>query len=163
MEELPHRIQEDKLSSPSSNGSSTNELVFRPEASPLVFSAEDDDEAEESREDNPAAAVNDEEDADSSLLTGFDAADHTTDSDVYIDDDRAGRLVLAKAYMDHPAEFELGPGQPGHKLQAKWDGMYQRLIKFKEKYGHCLVPNRYPDDPQLGAWVSIVYQIAGYL
>lgn len=36
----------------------------------------------------------------------------------------------------------------------RWTEMYQRLVKFKEANGHCLVPNRYPEDKKLGAWVS---------
>jgi Helicase associated domain len=39
-------------------------------------------------------------------------------------------------------------------LQAKWEHMFDRLVDFKEKNGHCLVPNRYSQDPSLGAWVS---------
>ena len=37
-------------------------------------------------------------------------------------------------------------------LQKKWDEMFNRLCKYKEAYGDCLVPNRYPEDPQLGNW-----------
>lgn len=37
-------------------------------------------------------------------------------------------------------------------LQAKWDEMFTRLVTFREKHGHCLVPNRYTEDPQLGSW-----------
>jgi hypothetical protein len=51
------------------------------------------------------------------------------------------------------AEEEKSPGQAvGHKLQAKWDEMYRRLLSFREKHGHCLVPNRYSEDAQLGSW-----------
>lgn len=39
-------------------------------------------------------------------------------------------------------------------LQAKWEHMFDRLVDFKEKNGHCLVPNRYSQDTSLGAWVS---------
>jgi len=38
--------------------------------------------------------------------------------------------------------------------QTKWEQMLKHLLDFKEKHGHCLVPNRYPDNPQLGSWVS---------
>lgn len=40
------------------------------------------------------------------------------------------------------------------KQAERWDQMFERLVQFKNLYGHCLVPNRYPDDPSLGAWVS---------
>ena len=44
-------------------------------------------------------------------------------------------------------------GQPqDNLLQKKWEEMFKRLVKYKEKNGDCLVPNRYPADPQLGNW-----------
>ena len=39
-------------------------------------------------------------------------------------------------------------------LQNRWDNMLDRLLAFKAKHGHCLVPNRYNEDRSLGAWVS---------
>lgn len=38
--------------------------------------------------------------------------------------------------------------------QGKWEAMFQRLVDFKKKNGHCLVPNRYKKDHRLGSWVS---------
>ena len=38
--------------------------------------------------------------------------------------------------------------------QAKWDALFERLLKYKDEFGDCLVPNRYETDPSLGAWVS---------
>lgn len=35
---------------------------------------------------------------------------------------------------------------------VKWEDMFHRLEIYKEKHGDCLVPNRYPEDPQLGSW-----------
>ena len=40
------------------------------------------------------------------------------------------------------------------KSEMRWEGMYQRLVDFKNKHGHCLVTNRYQSDIALGAWVS---------
>lgn len=36
----------------------------------------------------------------------------------------------------------------------KWNAMFQALHQYKEIHGDCLVPNRYPGNPQLGSWVS---------
>jgi len=36
---------------------------------------------------------------------------------------------------------------------AIWDEMYQRLVAYKMEHNHCLVPQRYKEDPQLGTWV----------
>lgn len=35
-----------------------------------------------------------------------------------------------------------------------WDTMFNRLVQFKEKYGHCIVPQRFDEDPRLGNWVD---------
>ena len=40
------------------------------------------------------------------------------------------------------------------KQAERWDAMFDRLVQFQQEHGHCLVPNRYPEDPSLGAWVS---------
>jgi superfamily II DNA or RNA helicase/ferredoxin-thioredoxin reductase catalytic subunit len=35
-----------------------------------------------------------------------------------------------------------------------WEQMFTMLIKYKDKHGHCKVPNRYSENPQLGQWVQ---------
>lgn len=37
---------------------------------------------------------------------------------------------------------------------ASWESMYEKLLEFKKKNGHCNVPDRWPEDPQLGRWVG---------
>lgn len=37
---------------------------------------------------------------------------------------------------------------------VSWEVQYENLCAFKEKYGHCNVPSRYPDNPSLGLWVG---------
>jgi hypothetical protein len=48
------------------------------------------------------------------------------------------------------------PGQQEYSTKVtadtRWARMVDRLVLFREKYGHCLVPNRYPEDTQLGSW-----------
>lgn len=39
------------------------------------------------------------------------------------------------------------------KLGTTWDEMFGKLIRYREETGDCNVPARWPDDPQLGAWV----------
>jgi len=36
-----------------------------------------------------------------------------------------------------------------------WDVNFGKLVKFKEKHGHCLVPAKYHKDIKLGRWVSL--------
>jgi len=44
-----------------------------------------------------------------------------------------------------------------HKMKRyydrQWDTMFEKLMKYKEVNGHCLVPKRYPPDMKLGTWV----------
>ncbi|KAL7542439.1 hypothetical protein ACHAXR_011781, partial [Thalassiosira sp. AJA248-18] len=35
-----------------------------------------------------------------------------------------------------------------------WNAMFDKLVAYKGKYGDCLVPQRYRDDPQLAIWVA---------
>ena len=37
---------------------------------------------------------------------------------------------------------------------ASWESMYEKLLYFKKNNGHCNVPDRWPEDPQLGKWVG---------
>jgi hypothetical protein len=40
-----------------------------------------------------------------------------------------------------------------------WDGMFQTLLDFKKKYGHCNVPKRFSENARLGTWVHTQYVI----
>jgi superfamily II DNA or RNA helicase len=35
---------------------------------------------------------------------------------------------------------------------VEWDAMFDALAQFKQSYGHCNVPLKWPDNPQLGRW-----------
>ena len=37
---------------------------------------------------------------------------------------------------------------------ASWEAMYEKLLEFKKNFGHCNVPDRWPEDTQLGGWVG---------
>ena len=39
--------------------------------------------------------------------------------------------------------------------EANWEESYTKLMKFKEYYGHCRVPTKYPSDQQLAVWVKL--------
>jgi hypothetical protein len=41
--------------------------------------------------------------------------------------------------------------KPDDKL---WHQQYEKLVEFKRKKGHCLVPKRYEQDTRLGEWVN---------
>jgi hypothetical protein len=38
---------------------------------------------------------------------------------------------------------------------ARWNKQYEKLVAFKRKNGHCIVPKRYPQDLSLGKWVGV--------
>jgi hypothetical protein len=38
--------------------------------------------------------------------------------------------------------------------ESQWEKMFQELVKFKEKYGHCSVPLGSPKKTPLGSWIS---------
>jgi Helicase associated domain len=35
-----------------------------------------------------------------------------------------------------------------------WDTMFTELKRYKEEFGHCNVPQKWRQNPKLGAWVS---------
>lgn len=37
-------------------------------------------------------------------------------------------------------------------LDLKWNEMFQRLCRYREQHGDCLVPRSYPNDKALGHW-----------
>lgn len=45
-------------------------------------------------------------------------------------------------------------------LQRKWEEMFARLEKYKEKNGDCLVPNGFREDPQLGNWGKFICEVS---
>ena len=40
------------------------------------------------------------------------------------------------------------------KINLSFEDRYRELIAFKEKFGHCNVPQRFAYDPSLGHWCS---------
>ena len=38
---------------------------------------------------------------------------------------------------------------------AKWERRFQELTAFKKRQGHCNVPAAYPENPQLGRWLTV--------
>ncbi|MCY2996009.1 MAG: Helicase associated domain protein [Planctomycetota bacterium] len=38
--------------------------------------------------------------------------------------------------------------------EDRWEQMFGALVDFKQRHGHCLVPRRYDEVPELGRWVN---------
>eukprot|EP00980_Cylindrotheca_fusiformis_P006910 scaffold1442_cov128-Cylindrotheca_fusiformis.AAC.31 len=52
----------------------------------------------------------------------------------------------------HDAFYSSGANKKVHNEQ--WDAMFERLREYKDRYGNCLVPKRFTEDPKLGTWVE---------
>ncbi len=45
--------------------------------------------------------------------------------------------------------------KPTHpKATANWEALFQALVAFKENQGHCGVPDKWSENPELGRWVA---------
>jgi nitrate reductase assembly molybdenum cofactor insertion protein NarJ len=40
------------------------------------------------------------------------------------------------------------------KYDKLWHQQYEKLLEFKRKTGHCMVPGKYKEDMSLGIWVN---------
>jgi hypothetical protein len=71
-----------------------------------------------------------------------------------VNDDQLKKLIeapdSASEKQDHDEDDQ--DSEKGSNLDTRWERMFTRLLAFKDKYGDCVVPNRYPDDTQLGSW-----------
>ena len=38
--------------------------------------------------------------------------------------------------------------------ESRWNDRFQELKRFKDKFGHCIVPTKFKPNPSLGCWVS---------
>jgi len=61
---------------------------------------------------------------------------------------RKGKLSGERVARLEALGFEWDP------VRADWEEMFQALVAFKENQGHCGVPRRWSENPQLGRWVS---------
>lgn len=42
----------------------------------------------------------------------------------------------------------------GHYWDERWERMYEALVVFRNKHGHCDVPQKYPANQSLASWVN---------
>jgi Helicase associated domain len=50
---------------------------------------------------------------------------------------------------------------PDDSIDARWNRLFDRLVQYQRRHGDCLVPNKYPDDPELGHWVQRLRKSGG--
>jgi uncharacterized protein YbgA (DUF1722 family) len=49
---------------------------------------------------------------------------------------------------------EIGFVWKNEELESQWNQQHEKLVEFKRKNGHCMVPQSYEQDKSLGEWVS---------
>ena len=55
---------------------------------------------------------------------------------------------------DDDDDEDAMPIVPGTKTRKNFEERLKELRKFKQKHGHCQVPHKFPQNPQLGTWVD---------
>jgi hypothetical protein len=70
-------------------------------------------------------------------------------SDEYSQNSIASDYSNCKHFSTLDSHSKLKPS-----LRFRWESMFEKLKAYKQKYGNCLVPNRYEEDRSLGSWVS---------
>lgn len=40
------------------------------------------------------------------------------------------------------------------KHEAAWNEMFEKLLRYKEAFGHCKVPTETEVDPKVGRWIT---------
>ena len=69
---------------------------------------------------------------------------------IWVDNQRHTRSRLS---LDRIKRLdELGFSWDPHG--ALWEEMFARLEQYKARFGHCNVPRKWPDDPQLARWID---------
>jgi hypothetical protein len=146
-----------------------------------LYESEDTEESEESYHQNPARGLTDDTATAQALLDslgyGYGLPTHQLVSDprsyalgqltaaaqlklssdsLGTSDNRGRKRPFQESDEDEDEKewYHQKKKKSKGKQAERWDHMYERLVKFKDLHGHCLVPNRYPEDPSLGAWVS---------
>lgn len=67
---------------------------------------------------------------------------------------RQGKLATQQIARLNELGFDWPP-LGGKSYDARWDAMLSELKAFHERHGHCRVPMRWPENPQLANWVGV--------
>jgi hypothetical protein len=64
----------------------------------------------------------------------------------------------ASSIVDDEGDDDCSEDSSGLKFRAyqaeNWTEKFEELIEFRNHFGHCLVPNAFPDNPALAQWVK---------
>lgn len=67
--------------------------------------------------------------------------------------DTAGTIKSKQKTTSNKQTTVQSPSKYNGTQDKTWNEQYQALLEFKQKYGHCQVPQTYPPSPKLGLWV----------
>jgi hypothetical protein len=72
-----------------------------------------------------------------------------------------GRWVAVQRYRHKLGELPAGPVAQLEKLgfvwsasDNAWQSMFDQIVQFRQKHGHCDVPTQWPENPHLANWVA---------
>jgi hypothetical protein len=64
------------------------------------------------------------------------------------------RLRIDETFFPSPVAAAAAAATTKKVHNEQWDAMFERLRVYKARYGNCLVPKRFSEDPKLGTWVE---------
>jgi hypothetical protein len=70
------------------------------------------------------------------------------------EDSNPSLVTISSALTDSDPDGEVVQEEATPELDKQWNMRYEKLVDFKQKNGHCLVPRLYMQDKPLGEWVS---------
>jgi hypothetical protein len=72
---------------------------------------------------------------------------------------KTGKLSLERKARLHTLQFTWNP------KSAAWEAMFAELNCYRERFGDCNVPKKWPENPELGAWVGTqrIFDTKGWL
>jgi hypothetical protein len=63
-------------------------------------------------------------------------------------------IISVSLFLFFDPTTKITAMQQASSIDTKWNKQHLKLVEFKGKNGHCLVPNRYKEDKAFGKWVS---------
>jgi hypothetical protein len=69
-----------------------------------------------------------------------------------LDDDKEMRLVEAGFVFNSKTQERLR-FTVLKRFEGRWEEYFSKLEKYKERFGHCIVPRRWKEDQSLASWV----------
>ena len=93
--------------------------------------------------------------------------DDESDREDQIEDDKSDSSVSSKGKEDESRPSKQKKGRKNREssttLQAKWDEMFNRLLQFRRKHGHCLGKVAEKKERLMARVYSILHELQLYV